>query len=94
MKIGDRSITVRAVRGQFLRICGLTADERKRLKKRIHQFMFNGTELLIVKYGDHGRLEVEDAGTRNFPYEKRVVLTVDLQMKIIELMKKFFAVSA
>jgi len=56
--------------------------------------MFNGTELLIVKYGDHGRLEVEDAGTRNFPYEKRVVHTVDLQMKIIELMKKFFAVSA
>lgn len=94
MKIGERSITVRAVRGQFLRICGLTAEERKSLKKRIHQFMFNGTELLIVKYGDHGRLEVEDAGTRNFPYEKRVVHTVDLQMKIIELMKKFFAVSA
>lgn len=94
MKIGDRDITVRAVRGDFLRICGLNAEERKSLKKRLEKFMFTGTELLVVKYGEHGRLEVEDAATRHYPYEKRVVRTVDLQMRVIALMKKFFAATA
>jgi hypothetical protein len=94
MKIGERIIIVRAVRGQFLRICGLNLDERKRLKKRLHRFVFTENKLLVVKYGTNGRLEVEDAGTRNYPYEKRIVHTADLQMEITELMKKFFAATA
>lgn len=94
MKIGERNIAVRAVRGQFIRICGLTPDERKRLKNRLHKFIFTGTELLVVQYGTNGRLEVEDAATRNYEYPQRVLRTVELQMKIIELMKKFFAAPA
>ncbi len=94
IKIGERDIIVRAVRGDFLRICGLTAEERQRLRKRLHKFIFKEAKLLVVQYGTNGRLEVEDVGTRKFPYEKRLLCTRELQLKMIELMKTFFGATA
>jgi hypothetical protein len=37
---------------------------------------------------------VEDVKTRHYPYQSRVVCTLDLRMRIHELMKVFFASSA
>lgn len=96
VKIGEQDIYVRVVQGRFLRIFGLTDDQRQRLRVHIERSFFKNfknNEVIITRYDEHGRLEVEDLNIAHYPYEKSVVFAVDLQMRMVELVKKFFAVT-
>lgn len=75
---GSRVVLARAVRSEFVRICGLSNEQRTVFAKQMRKIYHGHESALIINYEVRGWLEFQEGGIFQLPYERREKRTTAL----------------